>query len=40
MDFLKLGPLESVKGDVYEGQWRNGQRWGKGVCFYKNGIVY
>ena len=27
-------------GDVYEGDWKEDKRTGKGICKYQNGDVY
>lgn len=40
LDFVTIGPVVNAKGDVYVGQWRNGQRWGKGEFYWKEGNYY
>lgn len=40
MDFSTLGVCESAKNEIYNGQWRNGLKWGKGENWTKDGIYY
>lgn len=40
LEFVTLGPVVNAKGDVFVGQWRNGQRWGRGEFFWKDGNYY
>lgn len=36
-----FGTMDYANGDVYEGEWVNGKRHGKGVLFYqKDGNRY
>ncbi|KAL4461520.1 hypothetical protein ABPG74_016144, partial [Tetrahymena malaccensis] len=39
-DAVKLGLYQLKNGDVYQGQWKNGLRHGRGKLLYKNGSVY
>ncbi|KAL4508042.1 hypothetical protein ABPG72_021415 [Tetrahymena utriculariae] len=39
-DLPKLGPYQFDNGSVYEGQWKNGQRHGRGVQYWSDGSVY
>merc|ERR1719440_1807593 len=34
------GQLDAESGDVYIGEWQNGQKCGVGICTYTNGDVY
>ena len=34
------GKLTYKNGDVYEGEWKDGERHGQGKLTYKNGVVY
>lgn len=39
--FPHLGPYKILKDDsVYEGQWKNGERFGKGKLMWKDGSIY
>lgn len=29
-----------VNGDIYEGNWVNGEKNGKGTAYFKNGDIY
>lgn len=32
--------MNYMNGDKYEGNWRNGMRYGEGIYFYYNGDKY
>lgn len=37
---MKLETYLINSGDVYNGQWKEGQRFGKGLIFHKEGGYY
>ena len=37
---LHLSQMVYTNGEVYEGEWRNGLKWGKGIMMYRSGDLY
>ena len=37
---VQLGKRTWANGEVYEGEWRAGQRHGRGMCYYADGECY